>query len=344
MEFHEFVAILYNAISPRNDRGNLLGKAPFIRDLLQLNSDESKEMTFANSSDSTLSSYLTRGLSRKLAGEMLKVLEQTKFVKMIDDLSDEQQETIYQELSKHKSDISYENLSESCADIFKAIIRDTAVKENSNNRSLNNITGHEVWNESLAKLTKYWNNSKNVCIIHYACTNFNDPISPARITCIAIRSLADSSTKSFSILDEAQKKQLNRGGILQNFDSIECSMLSEFFDYVKYLHNPIWLHWNMRDAQYGFEALEKRYHYLSGKLECISGKKLILQILSKSYMVTIMRIILGFRMLVYLTISVYYPLSQGMKKQKRFKMVNIIEFKIQYSENYVVFSHSFKDA
>ena len=36
-------------------------------------------------------------------------------------------------------------------------------------------------------------------------------------------------------------------------------MLEEFFDYAKKHEGYIWLHWNMRDAKYGFEALEHRF-------------------------------------------------------------------------------------
>ena len=36
-------------------------------------------------------------------------------------------------------------------------------------------------------------------------------------------------------------------------------MLEEFFNYARNHEDCTWLHWNMRDANYGFEALEHRF-------------------------------------------------------------------------------------
>lgn len=36
-------------------------------------------------------------------------------------------------------------------------------------------------------------------------------------------------------------------------------MLEEFFNFARNHDDCIWLHWNMRDANYGFEALEHRF-------------------------------------------------------------------------------------
>lgn len=42
-------------------------------------------------------------------------------------------------------------------------------------------------------------------------------------------------------------------------------MLEEFFKYAKNHEDCIWLHWNMRDANYGFEALEHRFKVHGGE-------------------------------------------------------------------------------
>jgi hypothetical protein len=46
-------------------------------------------------------------------------------------------------------------------------------------------------------------------------------------------------------------------------------MLKEFFQFVKQHSQYKWLHWNMRDINYGFKAIEHRYEVLKGKPEII---------------------------------------------------------------------------
>lgn len=42
-------------------------------------------------------------------------------------------------------------------------------------------------------------------------------------------------------------------------------MLKEFYDYAEKYKNDTWLHWNMRNINYGFAALEHRYKVIGGK-------------------------------------------------------------------------------
>jgi hypothetical protein len=41
-------------------------------------------------------------------------------------------------------------------------------------------------------------------------------------------------------------------------------MLDRFFEFVRMRQHCNWVHWNMRDANYGFAALEHRYRVLDG--------------------------------------------------------------------------------
>ena len=100
--------------------------------------------------------------------------------------------------------------------------------------------------------------------IHYSCESFYDPSdgSSPRITSIAIRHHASGQTRSFSIHQVAE-----RCGSLENmeqqYDDLERTMLNEFFDYVKEQQDGTkWIHWNMRDANYGFAAIEHRLRVL----------------------------------------------------------------------------------
>ncbi len=265
MTFNDFVTILYQVTKPTNSDGRDMGKAPFIRHLLSLNCEKTADLGFLDSPDSTVSTYLKRGLSWKIGTELLRLMEQTEFTRWIDELGDEQQKLLYDQLSKYHSNVDYEKLSESCADIFKTIIQESVCKERNSQKSCDDNSDHKQSDEFLAELSKLLNKPKNVWIIHYACTKFNEPIYPARVTCIAMRPLFDTSTKTFSIIDEAQKMQLDPSEISTRFDTLECNMLSDFFEFVQNLHHPVWLHWNMRDAKYGFEAIINRYRYLSSK-------------------------------------------------------------------------------
>lgn len=116
--------------------------------------------------------------------------------------------------------------------------------------------------EELSRLIK---NDNNVLLIHYACENFNkhDGQSP-RIICIAVKNLRDLQTYTFSIQKVAE--ELNElPPDPQHFDKYEQKMLESFNDFVRSNQNKIWVHWNMRDENYGFQAIAKRYRTLSQK-------------------------------------------------------------------------------
>ena len=118
--------------------------------------------------------------------------------------------------------------------------------------------------EQLAKIN---NNRNNVVVIHYSCESFYDRpngTSP-RITSIAINNLAAGQTISFSIHQLAERdKKFSVESINQHYDEFEKNMLKEFFDYAKNHQSYVWVHWNMRNINYGFAALEHRYKVLGG--------------------------------------------------------------------------------
>ncbi|MCG8625995.1 MAG: hypothetical protein MJE68_28860 [Proteobacteria bacterium] len=51
----------------------------------------------------------------------------------------------------------------------------------------------------------------------------------------------------------------------QNFDKLETEMLKQFFKFVKEKREYKWVHWNMRNENYGFHAIEHRLRVLGGK-------------------------------------------------------------------------------
>jgi hypothetical protein len=119
-----------------------------------------------------------------------------------------------------------------------------------------------------ADLSRVFGTPHNVLAIHYSCESFYgraDGSSP-RITSIAVRNLSSGQTVSFSIHQIAERdKKLRIEDIESNNDELEKKMLKEFYEYVDRNKHCVWLHWNMRDVNYGFAALAHRYKVLGGK-------------------------------------------------------------------------------
>jgi hypothetical protein len=109
-------------------------------------------------------------------------------------------------------------------------------------------------------------NSVSVLVIHYSCESFTDRPrgdSP-RITSIAVRRLDTGQTHSFSIHKIAELHRADLAALEANYDAYEREMLDEFFAFARINERHRWLHWNMRDANFGFAAIEHRYRVLGG--------------------------------------------------------------------------------
>lgn len=128
-------------------------------------------------------------------------------------------------------------------------------------------------------------------VIHYSCESFYDYSKPdsRRVTSIAVRRADSSQTKSFSLHLSAEKL-----GVLQDIgpslDRCEREMLDEFYRYVRdHQTAHTWLHWNMRDSNYGFEAIAHRYRVLGGQPVELSDEQkldlspLLIDIYGKDY-------------------------------------------------------------
>ncbi|ENR8889908.1 hypothetical protein JAG44_001311 [Citrobacter koseri] len=108
-------------------------------------------------------------------------------------------------------------------------------------------------------------NEKDLFIIHYSCENLNDNnenYSP-RITSIAVLHVGSATMHSFSIHLVAEVNKIERNLINEHYDALEGEMLRQFFEFVSDNINGYWLHWNMTNINYGFEALSHRYKVLT---------------------------------------------------------------------------------
>lgn len=120
-------------------------------------------------------------------------------------------------------------------------------------------------------------NPGNYLIIHYSCESFyeiKDGNTP-RITSIAVYNYASGQTDSFSIHKMAEKSHIDNADIEKHYDQLEKQMLEEFFTYAKNHTNYYWIHWNMRDENYGFRAIEHRFSILDGDPYIISDDRKI---------------------------------------------------------------------
>ena len=107
---------------------------------------------------------------------------------------------------------------------------------------------------------------EDVYVIHYSCESFYgipEGRSP-RVTSIAVRNFSSGQTASFSIHKFAELNGVALGRVKDAYDDLEQKMLHEFYEWVRDRQSSDWVHWNMRDINYGFPALEHRFTVLGG--------------------------------------------------------------------------------
>ena len=115
-------------------------------------------------------------------------------------------------------------------------------------------------------LDKIFTDASNVRVIHYSCESFYDIKEgrSRRITSIALRRLDSAQTISFSIHKVAELKKAPLSDISKDYDPLEREMLRDFYRHLRNYQQMQYLHWNMRDSNYGFQAIEHRFRVLGG--------------------------------------------------------------------------------
>lgn len=131
--------------------------------------------------------------------------------------------------------------------------------------------GHELRRlqkrrETKKRLDELATRDNTVLAIHYSCESFYDRPEgrTPRITSIAVRNIGSGQTESFSIHKVAEQQGTPLAEIDAQYDVLEKTMLDEYFDCVRGHQGHVWVHWNMRDINYGFPAIEHRYQVLGG--------------------------------------------------------------------------------
>ena len=121
--------------------------------------------------------------------------------------------------------------------------------------------------ETLRRLRDIDDRKDHVVVVHYSCESFYDRPdgSTPRVTSIAVRNLGSGQTESFSIHKIAELKKIPLDQIASHYDQLEKEMLDEFGDFLQKNSHCTWVHWNMRDINYGFQAIEHRHKVLGGQ-------------------------------------------------------------------------------
>ena len=107
----------------------------------------------------------------------------------------------------------------------------------------------------------------DVLVVHYSCESFYDREDgrTPRVTSIAVRNFDSGQTESYSIHKIAEQSGIDFRAIPEKYDKKKKEMLSEYFAFMQQNQGLLWVHWNMRDINYGFAALEHRFRVLGGE-------------------------------------------------------------------------------
>lgn len=110
-------------------------------------------------------------------------------------------------------------------------------------------------------------NKSGIFSIYCSYESFiNSKSSIPRVTSISIYNLATAETKTFWLHQEAEHKgYTSRRLTLEQLNAAERSMIERFFRFAKKHQSYVWIHWDMNDSIYGFEALNSRIKLLGGK-------------------------------------------------------------------------------
>lgn len=121
--------------------------------------------------------------------------------------------------------------------------------------------------KAIDELREIHKHPSDLLLIHYSCESFYDIKEgrTPRITSIAVRFYDTAQTFSFSIHKVAERQGVPTSEIENHYDVLEKKMLDEYYEFVKEHKHCKWIHWNMRDMNYGFYAIDHRYQVLGGE-------------------------------------------------------------------------------
>src|SRR5690606_8007962 len=116
---------------------------------------------------------------------------------------------------------------------------------------------------AVRNLNKITEDPSKVLFVHYSESSTYDDddygnISPI-ITSIVIKSLDGQIDKQFAIHLEADKADIPKDQIQDSYRELELRILKLYNDFVKRNIDSFWIHWDMKNIHFGFEAIKHRY-------------------------------------------------------------------------------------
>ena len=118
---------------------------------------------------------------------------------------------------------------------------------------------------AIATFELFLNNPSESLVIHYSRQDLEDNesgMATPRIIAIIVKSLDGKFNECFAIHHEAEKAKIVSDEITNYYDLLEERLIKSFVSFVKTHRNYNWLHWDMNDVHFSFEAIEHRYKVL----------------------------------------------------------------------------------
>lgn len=131
--------------------------------------------------------------------------------------------------------------------------------------------------QAAAGLARLFSAADSSFVIHYACQRLDqdEREGSPRVTAVAVRNLASGEVTSYSIHAEAELLRLSPVQVLTRMNRLELLMLEKLFAFFGAHPHARFVHWNMRDEVYGFQALTLRYAVLGGPRQGMPGRERI---------------------------------------------------------------------
>lgn len=124
----------------------------------------------------------------------------------------------------------------------------------------------KVQKESAIKTFElFLNNPSESLVINYSRQDLEDNesgMATPRVIAIIVKSLDGKFNECFAIHHEAEKAKIVWDEISNYYDFLEERLIKGFVLFVKTHRNYNWLHWDMNDVHFSFEAIEHRYKVL----------------------------------------------------------------------------------
>ena len=136
----------------------------------------------------------------------------------------------------------------------------------------------KMYKETNELLEKYASNRTGYVLIHYARQNCFSEIyeKGPRVVSIVVMNMGNEQMLTFSLLKSSENYGVDFFSLTdEEKDNVEYKMLESFYECVERNKDKTWLHWNMKNNNFGFYAINERYKCLGGTPFAFDDAKLV---------------------------------------------------------------------